>query len=160
VYCTNRLNSAADGRVKGPALRDRVKTCADPLLCAGLEQHFSLSSRPQESWAFGPPKAMKNGFCSATTLPGSAALPFVISTEAQRSGEICGFSLPMSAGSPALGHAFRLYPRRKRRVPHICLVLADVGYRRSLPQVRRGQTDRHGYPTFAPALPGFPVTQD
>src|SRR5271156_556560 len=28
-----------------------------------------LSSRPEESWAFGPPKAMKNPFCSATTLP-------------------------------------------------------------------------------------------
>src|ERR1700679_2369198 len=28
----------------------------------------------------GPPKAMKNGSCSATTLNGSAALPFVIST--------------------------------------------------------------------------------
>src|SRR6202789_2663445 len=31
------------------------------------------------------------GFCSATTIPGSAPLPFVISTGAQRSGEICGF---------------------------------------------------------------------
>jgi hypothetical protein len=31
---------------------------------------------------------MRNGSCSATTLPGSAALPFVISTGAQRSGEI------------------------------------------------------------------------
>src|SRR5580698_2877856 len=39
-----------------------------------------LSSRPEESWAFGPPKAMKNGSCSATTLNGSAALPFVMST--------------------------------------------------------------------------------
>jgi hypothetical protein len=37
-------------------------------------------SRPEESWAFGPPKVMKNGSCSATTIPGSAALPFVIST--------------------------------------------------------------------------------
>ena len=33
---------------------------------------------------------MKNGSCSATTVPQSTALPFVISTEAQRSGEICG----------------------------------------------------------------------
>jgi hypothetical protein len=31
---------------------------------------------------------LKNGFCSATSLSRSAALPFVISTEAQRSGEI------------------------------------------------------------------------
>ena len=39
-----------------------------------------------------PPKVMKNSFCSATTLNGSAALPFVISTGAskERSGEICG----------------------------------------------------------------------
>ena len=33
---------------------------------------------------------MKNGFCSATTLPRGTALPFVISTEAPRSEEICG----------------------------------------------------------------------
>jgi hypothetical protein len=33
---------------------------------------------------------MRNGSCSPTTVPGSTALPFVISTEAQRSGEICG----------------------------------------------------------------------
>src|ERR1700727_1633552 len=32
------------------------------------------------------------GSCSATTVAGSAALPFVISTGAQRSGEICVFS--------------------------------------------------------------------
>src|ERR1700728_1184004 len=39
-----------------------------------------LSSRPEESWAKGPPKVMKNGSCSATTVAGSAGLPFVIST--------------------------------------------------------------------------------
>src|ERR1700723_1353048 len=39
-----------------------------------------LSSQPEESWAFGPPKGMKNGSCSPTTVAGSAALPFVIST--------------------------------------------------------------------------------
>jgi hypothetical protein len=32
---------------------------------------------------------MKNGSCSATPVAGSAVLPFVISTEAKRSGEIC-----------------------------------------------------------------------
>ena len=42
----------------------------------------------------GEVKAMKNGPSSATTVAGSAALPFVISTEAQRSGEICGVSGP------------------------------------------------------------------
>src|SRR6202034_520316 len=47
--------------------------------------------RPEKSWAFAAPKVMKTGFCSATTLNGSAALPFVISTGApkERSGEIC-----------------------------------------------------------------------
>src|SRR6202044_164409 len=32
--------------------------------------------RPEKSWAKGPPKVMKNGSCSATTVVGSAALPF------------------------------------------------------------------------------------
>jgi hypothetical protein len=36
----------------------------------------------EEPWALGPPKVIRNGSCSATDLPGSAALPFVISTEA------------------------------------------------------------------------------
>jgi hypothetical protein len=48
------------------------------------------SRRPEESWACGPPKVMKNRSCSATNVPGSTALPFVISTGAKRSGEICG----------------------------------------------------------------------
>jgi hypothetical protein len=38
----------------------------------------------------GPPKVMKNGSCSATTLPGSAISPLVIPTGAQRSGGTCG----------------------------------------------------------------------
>jgi hypothetical protein len=42
----------------------------------------------------------ENGFYLATTLPGSAALPFVISTGAQRSGEI-------SVLMPLLGNVFR-----------------------------------------------------
>src|ERR1700729_527877 len=55
-----------------------------------------LSSRPEESWAFGPPKAMKSGSCSATTVAGSANLPFVISTGAPRGrrGGISGFPFP------------------------------------------------------------------
>jgi hypothetical protein len=32
--------------------------------------------------AFGPPKVMKSAFLLATTLHGSAILPFVVSTEA------------------------------------------------------------------------------
>jgi len=38
--------------------------------------------------SFGSTKPIKTSFRSATSLPGSAALPFVISTGAQRSGEI------------------------------------------------------------------------
>jgi hypothetical protein len=51
---------------------------------------ISIASRTEELWAFGPPAVMKNGFYSAATFPGSTVLPFVISTRAQRSGEICG----------------------------------------------------------------------
>jgi hypothetical protein len=47
-----------------------------------------------------PTKVMKNDFCSATSLSGSAALPFVISTEAKRSGEISVWIL-------FLGNVFR-----------------------------------------------------
>ena len=39
-------------------------------------------------WAGGPPKVMKNAFCSATDFHGNAALPFVIPTEAKHSGGI------------------------------------------------------------------------
>src|ERR1700689_5622993 len=48
--------------------------------------------RPEPLCAFGPPKVMTNGLCSATTLNGSAALPFVISTGApkERREDICG----------------------------------------------------------------------
>jgi len=45
---------------------------------SSLEMFFDREG----SWAFGPPKVMKNGSYSATTLPGRTALPFVISTEA------------------------------------------------------------------------------
>jgi hypothetical protein len=48
----------------------------------------------EESWAFGPPKVMKNGSCSATTVDGGTTLSWVSSTGAQRSGEICGSAVP------------------------------------------------------------------
>jgi hypothetical protein len=48
----------------------------------------------------GPSKVMKNRFSSATTLSRSATLPFVISTEAKRSGEISVWML-------LLGNVFR-----------------------------------------------------
>src|SRR5271163_2867791 len=37
-----------------------------------------LSSRPEQSWACGPPKVMKNAFCPVAALHGGVALPFVI----------------------------------------------------------------------------------
>src|ERR1700722_5608283 len=56
-----------------------------------------LSSRPELRRSVVERSAVQrsfpgNGFCSATTLNGSTALPFVISTGApkERSGEICG----------------------------------------------------------------------
>src|SRR6202046_4071133 len=50
-----------------------------------------LSSRPEESWAFGPPKAMKNGSCSATTVAGSALSPL-----SSRPEESWAFGPPMA----------------------------------------------------------------
>jgi hypothetical protein len=48
------------------------------------------------------PVETKNGSRSATTVPQSTGLPFVISTEAQRSGEISVWML-------LLGDVFNLY---------------------------------------------------
>jgi hypothetical protein len=51
---------------------------------------------------------MKNDFCSATSLSGSAALPFVISTEAKRSGEICGSAVLLGNVFAAAGTELKL----------------------------------------------------
>jgi hypothetical protein len=48
--------------------------------------------RPEDLWTCGPTKSMKNAFYLRLLPHGSAALAFVISTEAQRSGETCGCS--------------------------------------------------------------------
>jgi hypothetical protein len=56
--------------------------------------------RQRSHGPLGPPKVMKNGFSSATALPVSTGLPFVISTEAKRSGEISVWML-------FLGNVFR-----------------------------------------------------
>jgi hypothetical protein len=67
-------------------------------------------------------KAVKSGSCSATTVVGSAGLPFVISTGApkERSGEICGVSGP-SLGERSQGDEKRVlfsnYCCWKRRPP-------------------------------------------
>src|ERR1700679_447742 len=71
----------------------------------------------------GPPRVMKQ-LCSATTLPGSAALPFVISTGAKRSGEISVWTLCPGNESwtsgPTQGDETALFSNdspRKRRPP-------------------------------------------
>ena len=72
-------------------------------------------------WA-GEVKAMKNRSCSATTIAGSAALPIVISTGAQRSGEICGVSGP-SLGGRSQGDEKRVLFRNDycwKRRPSLC----------------------------------------
>jgi hypothetical protein len=90
------LRCASVEMTKGKASAFIDSSCGKGLLFGNysfLKRLLSpLSSRPEETWAFGPHKLMKSGFYSATTFPGSTALPFVISTEAKRSGEICVFS--------------------------------------------------------------------
>src|ERR1700679_948170 len=44
---------------------------------------YPLSSRPEFSWAVGPPKEMKNGSHAATALHGRATLHLVIPSEAE-----------------------------------------------------------------------------
>ena len=63
----------------------------------------------------GPPKVMKNGSCSTTTLPGSTALPFVISTGVERS----------AVQRSLLGNVFRQSEahRRRRLVPVLDAVI-------------------------------------
>jgi hypothetical protein len=68
----------------------------------------------------GPPKVMKNRFSSATTLSGSATLPFVISTEAKRSGEICGFFPQFARTERSDGQ--EVYLGVRRRVGAVCIV--------------------------------------
>jgi hypothetical protein len=45
----------------------------------------NLSSRPAESWAWGPTKVMKNASSPATTFQVTTTLPFVIPSEAEGS---------------------------------------------------------------------------
>jgi hypothetical protein len=67
-----------------------------------------LSSRVLDGPA--PTYEDENGFYSATSLPVSAALPFVISTGAQRNGEI-------SVWMPLLGNVFRRSEAEGSAVP-------------------------------------------
>jgi len=46
------------------------------------KRHLPFVISTGEVMGLRPPKVLKKGFCSATTLNGSATLPFVISTEA------------------------------------------------------------------------------
>ena len=73
-----------------------------------------------------PPKVMKNRFSSATTLSGSATLPFVISTEAQRSGEISMWMLLLGnvfLAEQSLGSNNRLAFQNPRRQHYASLVV-------------------------------------
>src|ERR1700683_900621 len=51
--------------------------------CQGGPRPLNLSSRPEFSWAVGPPKEMKNGSHAATALHGRATLHLVIPSEAE-----------------------------------------------------------------------------
>jgi hypothetical protein len=71
----------------GALRKGSLKPQISPLRCASVEmtkaREGASSERSGQTEAF-----------SATTVDEGIALPFVISTEAQRSGEICGFSGP------------------------------------------------------------------
>src|ERR1700677_4844632 len=78
-----------------------------------------LSSRPELRRSVVERSAVQrsfpgNGFCSATTLNGSTALPFVISTGApkERSGEICG---------PAV-LSWECFSTERTRIPYFALL--------------------------------------
>jgi hypothetical protein len=75
-------------RMKIASIQQPLSPEALPPLCPPSD-HVSAATYEDE-----------NGFNSATSLSGSAALPFVISTGAQRSGEI-------SVLMPLLGNVFR-----------------------------------------------------
>ena len=135
-----------------------------------------LSSRPEQSWAKGPPKVMKNGSCSATTVVGSAALPFVISTGApkERSGEICGpadlswecFStersvVKRSAVSAVLEKFFeRVYPVFLLRVAsdvHVCGSRHADHQRHGFPQENSGERSGENCVLSGPFLEIFSI---
>jgi hypothetical protein len=76
-----RQTSAQPGRA-GTQLRN----IAERRRCGTARADLSWKCfSTEESWAFGPPKEMKNRFHSATALYGSATLPFVIPSEAEGS---------------------------------------------------------------------------
>jgi hypothetical protein len=59
--------------------------CSSPSWKSCALSQTELSSRSEESWASGPSKIMNNAFCPVNPLNGSAALPFVIPSEAEGS---------------------------------------------------------------------------
>jgi hypothetical protein len=96
------------GEVIGPCAHQRMKSG----FCSTTTRPGSAPSSPCVISTGGimglrPTKVMKNGSCSATTVAGTTALPFVISTEAKRSGEICG--------PAALSGVLSVLPRAKRK---------------------------------------------
>ena len=90
--------SLFDRGIMGPRPTPGVGKAApvqQPLSMGTTRLPFVIS--PGEVMCLRPTQGDENGFCSATTLPGSTALSFVISTGApkERSGEICGPFLEM-----------------------------------------------------------------
>jgi hypothetical protein len=58
--------------------RSQKRDVGHPLKSGRLQFDF----RQRNHGPFGPPKVMKNGSCSAATVPGGTTPPFVISTGA------------------------------------------------------------------------------
>src|ERR1700679_532910 len=90
---------------------------------------YPLSSRPEFSWAVGPPKEMKNGSHAATALHGRATLHPVIPSEGERPavqrtfrGNVFrqsepGFPPTRSSPTPTCA-AFHLRKPHEARQPH------------------------------------------
>ena len=91
------MKSAVAGKNGVPA---RPNNCPLPWQRPFPPQQPSPFCHPECWMGLRPNYEDENGFCSATSLPGSAALSFVISTGAQRSGET-------SVWMPLLGNVFR-----------------------------------------------------
>src|SRR3984957_154555 len=80
-------------------------------LSEGIDVQGKADRRSLKTLRFG---RGENGPCSATTNPRNAALPFVISTEAQRSGEIRGLPCPEYCCGPYRPYPLPSRPKRTR----------------------------------------------
>jgi hypothetical protein len=101
LWCPNRRVESGAGKWEPQISPLRYA----PVEMTNLLYKTELSSRPEESWACGPPKLMKTTSIQQLRSLEAPSSPFVISTEAQRSGEISVWMLPP-------GNVFR--PERTR----------------------------------------------